>query len=92
MVGILTKRIKDKKKRDYVVIAFDIAVIIIFIWWAFNQRAEYTAGANDCAKAWCEWLPNATHRFCPANYSMFGTGYNMSEWIRDYTSTGTELP
>lgn len=94
MVGILTKKIKDKKKRDFVVIAFDIALIIVFIWWALGEKTGYEQGVKDCANVWCEWLPNATGKFCPDNYSMFGNGkiINQSDFLKEFTKTGTELP
>jgi 3D (Asp-Asp-Asp) domain-containing protein len=95
LVGIFTRKIKSEKKRNYVVIAFDIIVIAVFLWWALSERTSYQQGVNDCAKAWCDALPNLTNnqKWCPTNYSMFGTGYtNQSEFWKDFTSTGTELP
>lgn len=89
MSGILTKRIKSERKRNYVVIAFDIALIIVFVWWALMERSGYQQGVDACAQAWCAWLPNSTGRSCPDNFSMFGSGQNFSEWSGSFTDTGT---
>lgn len=94
-MGFLSKRyIKSDKKRNWLVITVDIITILVFIWWALNERASYIQGVNDCALAWCGALPNMTNYnyFCPANYSMFGRAYNISEFNKAFTSTGTELP
>jgi hypothetical protein len=62
LAGIITKKIKDKKKRDFIVMAFDIAVIIVFIWWAFNERASYVQGYTDTMDKICGEYALA---FCP---------------------------
>jgi len=93
-MGILSKRyIKSDKKRNWLVVTIDIITILVFIWWALNERSTYIQGVNDCAIAWCNFLPNATNgaKWCPANYSMFGTGYdNFSDFNSHFTSTGME--
>jgi hypothetical protein len=85
LVGIITKRIKDKKKRDLIVIAFDIAVILVFIWWAFNERYEYVQGYTDTLDTICS---KYVLDFCPT----WGKMKNMSlDDIAKY-NTGTEFP
>jgi hypothetical protein len=86
MVGILTKRVKDPKKRNYIVIAFDIAVIIVFVWFTINQRNEYVNGYQTCLKEVCD---RYTLKFCET----FDKYKNMTpEEFYAINHTGTELP
>lgn len=83
MVGLITKRIKDKKKRDYIVIAFDIAVILVFIWWALNERTSYIQGYTDTLDMVCgKYILN----FCPT----WEKAKNMS--LDDIAKYKTEIP
>jgi hypothetical protein len=51
-MGYLTNKMpKDRKQK--VVVAFDIAVILVFIWWAFNERASYIQGYTDTLNMVC---------------------------------------
>jgi len=86
LVGIITRRIKDKKKRDFIVIAFDIAVILVFIWWTLNERTSYIQGYTDTLNMVCG---KYVIDFCPNWEKMKNMSLNdISNWNR----TGTELP
>jgi len=85
MTGILTKRIKNEKKRNYMVIAFDIAVIIVFIWWAFSQRAEYIHGYQNCLDEVCK---RYSMKFC---YTWDKYKNMTPEEFLALNHTGTEL-
>jgi len=50
--GLLTKKM-EQGKRNKIVIAFDIIVIIIFIWFAMTQRFAYEQGYNSCFTQIC---------------------------------------
>jgi hypothetical protein len=68
-----------------IVIAFDIAVILVFIWWAFNERYEYVQGYTDTLDTICS---KYVLDFCPT----WGKMKNMSlDDIAKY-NTGTEFP
>jgi hypothetical protein len=84
-MGYLTNKMpKDKKQK--IVIAFDIAVILVFVWWAFNERTSYTQGYIDTLNLVCK---KYIIDFCPNWEKMKNmTLDDISNWNR----TGTELP
>lgn len=82
-MGYLTNKM-PKERKQKVVVAFDIAVIAVFIWWAFNEKASYMQGYTDTLNLMCN---KYIIDFCPSWEKM----KNMSlEDIQKY-HTGMEL-
>ena len=93
LVGILTRKIKSEKKRNYIVIAFDIAVIVVFIWFALTQRSEFMSGYNACAVYLCNNQPSMAKMCENITNSTYGVeniihGVNITEKYCGINGTG----
>ena len=51
-MGWLTDKMPKGRKQS-IVVAFDIIVIIVFIWFAFTQRNEFINGYDTCSIYLC---------------------------------------
>jgi hypothetical protein len=84
-MGYITNKMpKDRKHK--ILIAFDIVVLLVFTWWAFNERLSYIQGYTDTLNAICG---RYVIDFCPA----WEKSKNMTPSdISSFNRTGTELP
>jgi TRAP-type C4-dicarboxylate transport system permease small subunit len=54
--GLLTRKMSEKK-RNWLVIILDIAVILAFIWFAMTQTLAFTQGYDTCMNTLCTKFP-----------------------------------
>lgn len=78
-MGFLTKRIKDKSKREKIIMIIGVCEIIALVFFGLTQRWGWTEGYNSCINHFCnELIPN--YPFDSIKMSCYNyTGINLSE-------------
>jgi hypothetical protein len=58
-MGFLTKRIKDKSKREKVIMIIGVIEVVALLFFALTQKWGWEEGYNRCVNHFCnELIPN----------------------------------
>jgi hypothetical protein len=79
-MGFLTDFVfkTGKDKKFWITLISDIALIIVFIWFALTQKGVYVQGYDDCKKDACVLCLYETH-------NITNTKTNLTEEILNST-------